>query len=283
MSKKDFEISTEKTDVNGKSILANKYSLTLTEEMVNGILVDFVEALKADENIGAELQTVDTNTLKTDFENMKLNIYISLKGVIKVELIPQVEDATGKITYSKVSDEHKVLIVNDATTDLLVMDIYDKKDKTTIDATLNIEETILSANFEVTESGNINGNISMDGITVSLESQLNNTEESKKIATDMTLKLTVSMPEELEDNIVVDIKANSSIVADDSLTVAMPSGSINIETAEGEALFEEELSQTGLYTLIEQLFYSFSSSDSDYEEGYEYYGDYEDYSYSDEI
>ena len=70
VSKKDFEISTEKTDVNGKSILANKYSLTLTEEMVNGILVDFVEALKADENIGAELQTVDTNTLKTDFENM---------------------------------------------------------------------------------------------------------------------------------------------------------------------------------------------------------------------
>ena len=133
------------------------------------------------------------------------------------------------------------------------MDIYDKSDKTTIDITADFEGTKLTANLEMTEQGNIKGNIDVAGMTAVLESKINTTEEDKKIATDMTLKLTISMPDTLPSDIIIDISSNSSAKADDNLTVHMPSGAINIETTEGQSLFEGEFSQTGLFSLLEQF------------------------------
>ena len=253
VSKKDFEMSTAKTDINGKKVLSNKYSLNLTNETINNILVNFLESLKNDKDLGAKLETLNTNDLQTDFKNLKLNIYASLKGVIKVEVISTEDNVAGKITYSKVDDEHKVFIINDGSTDLVAMDIYDKSDKTTIDITADFEGTKLTANLEMTEQGNIKGNIDVAGMTAVLESKINTTEEDKKIATDMTLKLTISMPDTLPSDIIIDISSNSSAKADDNLTVQMPSGAINIETTEGQSLFEGEFSQTGLFSLLEQF------------------------------
>ncbi|MBQ4634265.1 MAG: hypothetical protein IJO33_02170 [Bacilli bacterium] len=279
ISKQDFKISTSKTEVNGKNVLANKYSLPLTKEMVNNVFNDLLNSIKNDETIGSMLDTLLTNTyIDDDIANLNINFYVTLNGIVKVEMVSNSKDAKS-ITFTKIDEGHTVLKVNDGTKELVVLDINNSESKTNIELIINVDEEIkMTGNLEMTENGAIKGSLDVSEMKITLEGQISNTEEAKKITNETTMNLTISMPETLSSDIVVAIKANAIVEANDSLTVPMPSGAVNIETEEGQSLFESEFSQTGLFSLLGQFLASDDLMNSAGENADEF-NSYDDYPY----
>lgn len=282
ISKKDFEISTEKTDINGKNVIANKYNITLKSEDVANIFSDFINFLANDDTLGFDASLLNDNfdansIVGTDYvSNIEINVYASLKGIIKAEIVPK--ENGPKITYLKIDNDHKVLIIESDESNTIKSDIYTKADKTIIETAMNIDGTDVNLKIEFDQKGNLNATLTSLVMTVSLEGTVAKTEENKKLANETTINLKISMPGYLPSDIVINVTSNMTMETNDELTVSMPSGAINIETTEGQALFESEFKQTGLYSLLEQFLVSDNLMDSSYENADEF-DSYEDYTY----
>ena len=251
VSKKHFIITKEKINVNNKKILTNKYSLTLKKEMVNGIIKDFINSLKSDGTL-KELFNIDAKDLYVEETKVKLNVYVSIKGVIKAEVVPADENTKAYISYTKINEEHKELKVNIDAKDFMVANIYEKEDKLEINVVLNVEnaENKIAINIELAENGQFKFTGNLQNMSVKLEGKTKIVEKGNNISSILNATITISIPVLLSKDIIANLDVKSTIEANDDITINIPSNAIDINTQDSQSLFMSEFEQTGLYKFV---------------------------------
>lgn len=273
ISKKDFKRSVIRTSENNsaerKEILA-QYSLTLTKQLVQNVIEEFLEKLKNDETIKNLIDKEDLNVDLSDFTEMNLDIYVGIRGVTSVKLTSTDPTKEGIIQYIKLDDEHKLLKLGDKNNDFLVINIMETKQSTTIDLKIDDDEIKVNGSATIKADGNFQIDVKAFETTIALSGQIKENQESQKATSELIANLNVKN-EDL-GNMKFAIKVKSSIEANDNLTIDMPSEGIDIDTSEGQNLLLNDFSQTKIFQYLfpNEINYSDSSTDDVLDDSLDY-------------